>query len=145
MMPSKEHTTDPSQPANAGRRRFCARLGLVLLGAPLAPALLARAPAPPEARALAAALARCFPHLESARALGRAYLRAHPSEAGPRRLAALLEASLGADAGAQPPGRLAERLTARIRRDFEEERLAIVDGWVLAESEARAFALLSLA
>jgi hypothetical protein len=133
--------------ASPSRRRLCARLGLALLLAPLAPGLpaLRRATAGSVDPTLAVALGRCFPHRASAQALGRAYRREHPGEADPDRLAELLRSALGPGAASAGPDALARRLGARIRRDFEAERMATVDGWILAETEARVFALLSLA
>lgn len=79
----------------------------------------------------------------AAREIGRAYLEAVPGEASRPRLRRMLEMEL--DAGPAPEAaELRVRLAARCRSDFAEGRAVNVDGWRLAQSEARACALVAL-
>jgi DNA-binding IclR family transcriptional regulator len=82
-----------------------------------------------------------FRHPASARAIGRAYLAAVPAEADAARIAALL--ALGPASGASPAA-LRRRMAARLRADFAAGRTIVLDGWLLAESEARLCALVAL-
>ena len=99
------------------------------------------------ARRWAAQLSGVLRHQAAAGQIGRAYLRAHPSEADPERLVAGITGDweqgpaeldrLGRDA-------LRVRLREQIRTDFAHGRTVLVDGWVLAASEARLFGLSAL-
>ena len=83
-----------------------------------------------------------FQHRESARRLGAAYLNAHP-DADPslllERLAHVTRGrlSLGTDG-------LRRALTEACSEDFGAGRVVRVEGWVLAESEAQACALVAI-
>ncbi len=83
----------------------------------------------------------------SAARVGLAYLQQHPAEA---HLARLLEGLVGEwhDAGGWldrvGPGELRSRLREQIRADFAARRTVRVHGWVLAQSEARLFAVAAL-
>ncbi len=129
------------------RRSFALRLALaVCCFGRSPPAASAQAVADPWQRQ-ARRLAGLLRHRASARRIGRAYLRAHPAEA---RIEALV-AGLTAGRGGEPPwaGRagsraLRARLQEQIRADFAAGRTVGVRGWVLAESEARLFALAAL-
>jgi hypothetical protein len=98
-------------------------------------------------RRWAAQLSGVLRHQAAAGEIGRAYLRAHPSEADPERLVAGITGGweegpaeldqLGRDA-------LRLRLREQIRTDFAEGRTVLVDGWMLAASEARLFGLSAL-
>ena len=70
---------------------------------------------------------------------GHAYLA---SGADPTRLQALLEALAGA--AARGPEAVRVLLDARRRESFVAGDVAIVDGWVLARTEAEIFALIAL-
>ena len=97
------------------------------------------------ARALVATLRRP----DSAAAVGRAYLARFPAEALSVRLVEGIREGLARD-GFDPvvptgrPAELRSRLGKRVRRDFAEGRVVAVDGWVLAATEARLFALAAL-
>ena len=125
------------------RKRLLAAAGglaLPLAVAPLRPwaALVDVAPASPAAR-----LAGLLADQDSAAAVGRAYLDSVPGEADARVLVSRLSASLGGRAvGGDDLRRL---LAQRIDRDFAEERVATVQGWVLSVTEARLCALCALA
>jgi hypothetical protein len=88
-----------------------------------------------------------LPLYNEAGRLGRLYLARFPEEADPRGLVrAVLDAlgplpphpvpNLGAD--------FTHRLAAGMGSDFARGRLVEVDGWLLAITEARLYALLSL-
>ena len=85
----------------------------------------------------AAELTHFFRHPNSARHVGQAYLRLNPEEAD---LSHLLEI-LGANT-AQPP--LRPMLLAQLRQDFEAGRMVNVQGWMLAQTEARLCAVAAL-
>ncbi len=65
-------------------------------------------------------------------AVGRRYVALHPREAD----AALLARLLAADQSLHP--------ATRVRRDFTRGDVVVVDGWLVARSEARTCALASL-
>jgi hypothetical protein len=72
--------------------------------------------------------------------IGRRYLSAHPEEADVDHLRRALVGQSAAPHTAQ----LEARLTQLRQQDFENGEIAIVDGWILARTEARACALLTL-
>jgi len=83
-------------------------------------------------------LQQVFSDLDAGRDLGRHYLAAFPEEASlPRLTQGLLtfEALRSSQA-------FVERIAALRTRDFENEDMVSVDGWVLARVEARLCALL---
>jgi hypothetical protein len=98
-------------------------------------------------RRWAAQLSGVLRHQAAAGEIGRAYLRAHPSEADPERLVAGITG--GWEEGPAELDRLGRdalrlRLREQIRTDFAEGRTVLVDGWMLAASEARLFGLSAL-
>lgn len=76
---------------------------------------------------------------QSAIAVGRRYLEAHPEERDPLVLLTLLGFDLTSAASIRATVR------ARSRADFASGDIVILDGWVLARTESRAFALMVLA
>jgi len=108
------------------------------IGAALAWAPAAAAPAPAELAAVRAALSTALAELHDPARLGRSYLAARPFEAD----RAALARALGAVGACAP--KIASRLELRRRRDFARGEIIVVEGWVLARSEARACALLAL-
>jgi hypothetical protein len=75
-------------------------------------------------------------------AIGREYLRAYADEA---RLDALPGLILpGHDAAGLSAAELRAAFLAQVQADFDAGRLAQVDGWALARSEARLFGLCAL-
>jgi hypothetical protein len=128
-----------------GRRRFlAAALGLtgsvaVARARPWS-ALVRFAPPPPPATRLAELLT----HRDSARVVGKAYLERVPAEASASRLVDQVAAALPAGHRAlreASDADLRSLLEARIRADFEDGKVVDVDGWVLAPTEARLYAL----
>jgi hypothetical protein len=83
-----------------------------------------------------AAVAGFFDDPSAARRVGEAYLERYPAEAGEERLTRLL--GLG---GGQPLAVEQARVRAAVRRDYEESRLALVEGWYLSRTEGRLCAL----
>ena len=81
---------------------------------------------------------------DAVRAVGRAYLGVRPAEDGETRLVRLLRSRPEWRSVSSPAD--ARRALARAGRDdFAAGRLVSVDGWYLAESEARACALATFA
>ena len=127
------------------RRRLLAAAGglaLPLALAPLRPwsALVDVAPASRAAR-----LAGLLADQKSAAAVGRAYLDLAPGEADSRVLVQRLSASLGKGGRTLGDDELRRLLALRIDRDFADERVATVQGWVLSVTELRLCALCALA
>lgn len=96
---------------------------------------------PPEATAphqhLRSMLMNIFPDPAAPQALGQAYLERYPAEADVR----LLMRSFQDDADLPEARDLAQRLGERRSRDFRDGDTVVVEGWVLARSEARLCAL----
>jgi len=72
-----------------------------------------------------------------ARLIAEAYLSAYPDE---RDRISILQHLLG-PARLRGPGDLKQRIAKRRQQDFIEGDVVVVDGWILAKSEARAAAL----
>ena len=73
-------------------------------------------------------------------AIGRAWLEREPAERDRELLRARLAETLG------PPATRWSRalLLERVQRDYAEERVALLHGWILSRTEARLCALASL-
>lgn len=115
------------------RRRYLLKLAAVAPLAALVPTVLL------ESRT-DAALAAALPHGDSARAIGQRYLAAFPAEAD----AARLRSSLFTDVAPGDAATMRRHLKSRVQRDFTDGETVELDGWILARSECRACALLSL-
>ena len=125
------------------RKRLLAAAGglaLPLALAPLRPwsALVEVAPAGRAER-----LAGLLADRDSAAAVGRAYLDLVPGEADSRVLVRRLSASLG-QGRTLGDDELRRLLAQQIDRDFADERVATVQGWVLSVTELRLCALCAL-
>ncbi len=83
----------------------------------------------------------------AARQLGQRYLAEHPGEQDVNRLVDQLLARLSAQQGRVPTDRIAlqQAFTALIQHEYISAPLLSVDGWLLAPSEARLYALAALA
>lgn len=96
----------------------------------------------------AARLARLLGPGESARLVGREYLRAVPTEASPEVLVARVLERLpdgGRTLDAASDRRLRELVVRATTEDFRDLRTVALRGWILAETEARLYALAELA
>jgi hypothetical protein len=84
-------------------------------------------------------------HPKSAAAIGRAYLDRFPERGSVDRLVAGLGDVWQAPSATVDQGEgLKARLQTRIRDDFAHGRTVAVEGWILAESEVRLYALAAL-
>jgi hypothetical protein len=79
-----------------------------------------------------------------ARLVGGAYLEQVPEEHDRDRLVDLLLQSLRMEEAPPSSGQLAERVLAAVRRDFEEDRIVRIQGWMLSLTEARLCALVAI-
>lgn len=123
------------------RRTFLVTSALALLGAARA-AAGGGAPGRDAMAGLGRDVGALFGDPAAARRLGRRYLATHPNE---RRAVHLWAREL---AGARRPWGTADELrravAQRRERDLQDGVVAIVDGWVLARTEARVCALLAV-
>ena len=78
--------------------------------------------------------------LDRVRQLGARYRAATPSE----NTAEALRAAISSGRGLRIPFMRSRSIDDQIRDDFEQERIAVVDGWLLSVTEARQAALFSL-
>ena len=83
------------------------------------------------------------PDEEIAEIVGKAYLKNRPEEADPQLL--LERIFSGDERDFEDSSFVAKGLKERIRRDFEEHRTIELNRWLLSETEARVFALISIA
>jgi hypothetical protein len=129
---------------NYPRRRFLASaswLAMVALGG----SWPGRAAARPAIDAAASvALVKLLSEVDSAVVVGREYLRHHPDERDPEHVRHVLSVALGGRLEAFDPAALRERVRRRVRQDFAENQVRIVDGWILSITEARLCALAAL-
>jgi hypothetical protein len=91
-----------------------------------------------------AALANLLSEADSAIVVGREYLRHYPDERDPEHIRHGLSVALGGRLEAFDPAALRERVRRRVRQDFAEDQVALVDGWILSITEARLCALAAL-
>jgi hypothetical protein len=85
-----------------------------------------------------------FSDLTGCQRLGRQYLDAHPEEADIGILVALLCDSEVGPCPPDDPTTLRRSIAERCASDFRTDRIAHIDGWILARTEARACALVAL-
>jgi hypothetical protein len=129
---------------NFGRRGLLASapwLAMVALGRPWP---VRDATGPTIDSAGSAALVKLLSEVGSAVVVGREYLRGHPDERDLQRLRHSLSIALGGRLEAFDLAVLRERVRRRVRRDFVEGQVALVDGWILSITEARLCALAAL-
>jgi hypothetical protein len=129
---------------NFGRRGLLASapwLAMLALGRPW-PVRAATKPAIDSAGS--AALANLLSEVDSARVVGREYLRHHPDERDPEHVQHDLTVALGGRLEAFDPAALRERVRRRVRQDFAENQITLVDGWILSNTEVRLCALAAL-
>jgi hypothetical protein len=89
-------------------------------------------------------LAQLLSAVDSAGVVGREYLRHHPDERDPERVQHVLSVALGGRLEGLDPTVLRERVKRRVRQDFAEDQVTLVDGWILSITEARLCALAAL-
>ena len=77
----------------------------------------------------------------AARALGDIYLQRHPDETAPRLISALFGEVSWERAQQNPVDDLVRRMRAACARDYASGDMVLLDGWLLARSEARLLAL----
>ena len=87
-------------------------------------------------------LSRLFDE-DTVRTAGKAYLQKNPAENDDDKLIELLEGN-SSIAGSSDEKEIQQFLEEKIKKDFEEGRTLLVQGWVLAITEARQCALYSL-
>jgi hypothetical protein len=117
------------------RQLLTAALGL-LVGPLAAGPGIAAAQLPP------ASLLRVLTDPAAAVRFGRAYLADHPDEADLEVLVGRLRASLGTEPSAADSA--AAAIVELVQAEYVTETLLRVDGWLLAPSEARLYALAAL-
>ncbi len=100
----------------------------------------ARASEDPSSALPHSALLATFHDLNVVREIGRRYREMTPQEDN----AALLAESILGEQPSAPSAALSAGLAEHVQRDFAASRTVIVDGWVLAVTEARQCALYSL-
>lgn len=93
-----------------------------------------------DSRLFASSFASLFSDRRGAREIGRRYLAQFPEESDPRRL----EANLLRREDRLSAARMRARLAERRRNDFAAGRTVLINGWILAQSEVRACALLAV-
>lgn len=127
------------------RRAFISTLSLLMTTTlPLASALASNRPNAGDSADLVAQLT----DPAAAAHLGRLYLLRNPGERDPARLIEALGRALAAlphkpPATTSPPG-LHGSVNALILAEYQNEPLMAIDGWLLAPSEARLYALCAL-
>ena len=129
------------------RRLFLTLLSATGTVAALAPlGLLRRSIAAPDPKRadIAARVGAVFQNPDGARTIGRAYLANCSPRPLKRRLLADLTKRLGRDLHAIDSETLGRRLAKQVRNDMAGDRTIVVNGWVLAETEARLCALLAM-
>lgn len=89
-------------------------------------------------------LTRLFSDLEIPKALGRRYLEVYPSDSNRAELLRDLFPPDLRSPTARNLNHLKRYLVSRRERDFQEECSVLLDGWVLARTEARVCALIAL-
>jgi hypothetical protein len=88
---------------------------------------------------------RLLPHRDAARLIGWRYLAAAPEERSTTRLRRILFDGADVDGGPEMLAHLRRLIDMKRRHDFSIGNTVIVDGWLLARTEARLCALATLA
>jgi hypothetical protein len=101
-----------------------------------------------DAAEIRAWLLRSVADAESAARFGSAYLALRPSERDAAGLAAAIRHTIsvsGAAAGTDGPAERFSLVDAVVRAEYAHGEVEIVDGWLLSRTEARLYALVTLA
>lgn len=125
------------------RRGFVATL-LSAVAAVLVPGCSIGGPPGPEE--LVRYLADLLRHHESAVQLGRSYVESDPAYGAlsAEQWAAMVLQSIGMDINIPATielGKIQDQVSRRVRKDFSDETVVLVDGWLLARTEVRLCAL----
>jgi len=104
---------------------------------------------PPSLKEITRYLAGLLRHPEAAGQLGRKYIEIDSAvkSLSLEQLTKMVLQDIGLDNMKEPDTRLEEigkMLTNKVRQDFADETVVIVDGWLLSKTEARLCALLHL-
>jgi hypothetical protein len=86
-----------------------------------------------------------LPHRDAARRIGWRYLAVAPEERSTTRLRRLLFDGADVDVGPEMLAHLRRLINMKRRHDFSIGNTVILDGWLLARTEARLCALATLA
>mgnify|MGYP001828010106 CR=1 FL=1 len=136
---------DPGLPG-LDRRRFLAAALALTTGALTWQQTYADPPAD-SGNAEASSLLATLSAPNAAARIGKAYLAANPREASPDSLLRQLDQALMTQVGALPdtPETMLAALTKLLEAEYCDGPLVRADGWLLAPSEARLYALAALA
>ena len=129
------------------RRLFLTHFSATGIFVALAPrGLLGKSIAAPDpaTAAIADRAGEIFQNPAAARTIGRAYMQICPPRALENSALRELTAQLGRDLHSVDSETLRRRLAMQIRQDFEGDETVVVNGWVLARTEARVCALLAM-
>jgi hypothetical protein len=123
----------------------CLIAGFGVVGA-LSPSTLSAAASPSaipglaDAREIRHALTTIFTQASASKAIGHKYLAKYRDEASVDYLWRMIRGS----STLSPPGDLKTHLRRLREKNFEDGEIVILDGWILARTEARACALVAL-
>lgn len=103
-------------------------------------------PVPPDIGHIGRYLAGLLRHPEAAAKLGGRYIHADPSVGGlsPEQITLLILEHAGMDAPGASLAEIGQSVKARVRRDFVDEDVLVVEGWLLARTEVLLCALVYL-
>lgn len=135
-----------SHPADEGIRRLDRREFIAAAVALTTGAMLPRALCAADPHDSAAGFVAVLSDADAGARLGATYLAAHPQEADAAVLVARLRQALQEQSPrfALDPAALGPRLIELVQQEYVRAPLVRVDGWLLAPSEARLYALAAL-
>jgi hypothetical protein len=141
--PDAAAVTRAAAPTDPERRRFIAAALALTAGAGLAGRALSADRATAGSELSESMLLSALGNAPAAARIGAAYLAAHPEEADTDVLVRRLRLALQTHAGPPPAGRdaLIRALTRLVESEYCFAPLVRADGWLMAPSEARLYAL----
>ena len=101
--------------------------------------------APSSSPSAASSASGLLPHRDAARLIGWRYLAAAPEEQSTTRLRRILFDGADVDVGPEMLAHLRRLIDMKRRYDFSVGNTVVLDGWLLARTEARLCALATLA
>lgn len=101
--------------------------------------------APSSSPSAASSASGLLPHRDAARRIGWRYLAVAPEERSTTRLRRLLFDGADVDVGPEMLAHLRRLIDMKRRHDFSIGNTVVLDGWLLARTEARLCALATLA